>query len=188
MLKDGGLRAISSPTRSICPLKSDDEQKATILQFQSFLNTLDFPIQISVQSRRLDIRPYLLLLEDRMKIQNEPLLKLQTKEYIEFIRNFTESVEHHDQKLLCCRTIHPYCPQVGFWFFGRNIQSEEQRGSADSQREDSKKKDRSSRKESVSSSKDFPAAASNQPSLIPKRSSKSFIKFSIRVTSKEKLS
>ena len=49
-------------------------------------------MQISIQSRRLDIRPYLLLLEERVKIQNEPLLKLQTKEYIEFIRNFTDSV------------------------------------------------------------------------------------------------
>ena len=92
VLKDGGLRAIILANSVNLSLKSDDEQKATILGFQSFLNTLDFSIQISVQSRRLDIRPYLLLLEDRMKVQNEPLLKLQTKEYIEFIRNFTESV------------------------------------------------------------------------------------------------
>jgi type IV secretory pathway VirB4 component len=92
LLKDGGLRAIILANSVNLSLKSDDEQQATILQFQSFLNTLDFPIQISVQSRRLDIRPYLLLLEERMKLQNEPLLKLQTKEYIEFIRNFTESV------------------------------------------------------------------------------------------------
>lgn len=92
VLKDGGLRAIVLATSVNLSLKSDDEQKATILQFQSFLNTLDFAVQISVQSRRLDIRPYLLLLEDRIKVQNEPLLKLQTKEYIEFIRNFTESV------------------------------------------------------------------------------------------------
>jgi len=92
VLKDGGLRAIVLANSVNLSLKSDDEQKATILQFQSFLNTLDFSIQISVQSRRLDIRPYLLLLEDRVKVQNEPLLKLQTKEYIEFIRNFTESV------------------------------------------------------------------------------------------------
>ena len=62
------------------------------MQFQSFLNTLDFAIQISVQSRKLDIRPYLLLLEERVKIQTEALLKLQTREYIEFIRNFTETV------------------------------------------------------------------------------------------------
>jgi len=92
VLKDGGLRAIVLANSVNLSLKSDDEQRATILQFQSFLNTLDFAVQISVQSRRLDIRPYLLLLEERMKVQNEPLLKLQTKEYIEFIRNFTDSV------------------------------------------------------------------------------------------------
>ena len=65
--------------------------KLTILQFQNFLNTLDFPIQISIQSRKRDMRPYLLLLENRMKLQTEPLLKLQTREYIEFIKNFTET-------------------------------------------------------------------------------------------------
>lgn len=92
VLKDGGLRAIVLANSINLSLKSDEEQKATILQFQGFLNTLDFAIQISVQSRRLDIRPYLLLLEDREKVQNEPLLKLQTREYIEFIKNFTESV------------------------------------------------------------------------------------------------
>ncbi len=92
VLKDGGLRAIILANSVNLSLKSSEEQKATIFQFQSFLNTLDFAIQISVQSRRLDIRPYLLLLEDRAKVQSEPLLKLQTKEYIEFIRNFTESV------------------------------------------------------------------------------------------------
>ncbi len=92
VLKDGGLRAIVLASSVNLTLKSSDEQKATILQFQSFLNTLDFYIQISVESRRLDIRPYLLLLENRMKVQTEPLLKLQTKEYMDFIRNFTETV------------------------------------------------------------------------------------------------
>lgn len=92
VLKDGGLRSIVLANSINLSLKSSDEQKATILQFQNFLNTLDFPVQISIQSRRLDIRPYLLLLENRMKVQNEPLVKLQTKEYMEFIRNFTETV------------------------------------------------------------------------------------------------
>ena len=92
VLKEGELRAIVLANSVNLSLKSSDEQKATILQFQNFLNTLDFPVQISVQSRRLDIRPYLMLLESRIKVQNEPLIKLQTKEYIEFIRNFTESV------------------------------------------------------------------------------------------------
>lgn len=92
VLKNGELRAVVLANSINLSLKSDEEQRATILQFQSFLNTLDFYVQISIQSRRLDIRPYLLLLDNRMKVQNEPLLKLQTKEYIDFIRNFTESV------------------------------------------------------------------------------------------------
>ena len=92
VLKNDELRAIVLANSTNLSLKSADEQKATIFQFQGFLNTLDFPIQISIQSRKLDIRPYLLLLENRMKVQNEPLLKLQTREYIEFIRSFTESV------------------------------------------------------------------------------------------------
>src|SRR5437868_15128670 len=83
VLKDGGLRAIVLANSVNLSLKSDDEQKATILQFQNFLNTLDFPVQITVQSRKLDIRPYLLLLENRMKVQTEPLLKVQTREYME---------------------------------------------------------------------------------------------------------
>lgn len=91
VLKDGSLKAIVLANSINLSLKSEDEQKATIYQFQSFLNTLDFPIQIVIQSKRLDIRPYLLLLENRMKAQTEPLLKIQTKEYMEFIRNFTET-------------------------------------------------------------------------------------------------
>lgn len=92
VLKNGDLRALVLANSINLSLKSNDEQTATIMQFQNFLNTLDFPIQISAQSRRLDIRPYLLALEERIKVQNEPLLKIQTKEYIEFIRSFTESV------------------------------------------------------------------------------------------------
>jgi len=92
VLKNDELRAIVLANSVNLSLKSSDEQQATIMQFQNFLNTLDFSVQISIQSRRLDIRPYLLLLENRIKVQTEPLLKLQTKEYIEFIKNFTDSV------------------------------------------------------------------------------------------------
>jgi hypothetical protein len=92
ILKNEDLRAIVLANSVNLSLKSEGEQQATIMQFQNFLNTMDFPVQISIQSRRLDIRPYLLLLENRMKVQNEPLLKLQTKEYMEFIKNFTDSV------------------------------------------------------------------------------------------------
>lgn len=93
VLKNDELRSVVLANSINLSLKSSDEQQAIILQFQAFLNTLDFPVQIVVQSRKLDIRPYLIQLENRMKVQTEPLLKLQTKEYIDFIRNFTESVD-----------------------------------------------------------------------------------------------
>src|ERR1035437_8923290 len=109
VLKDCGLRAIVLASSTNLSLKSADEQRATILQFQNFLNTLDFPVQISVQSRKLDIRPYLLLLENRMKVQNEPLLKLQTREYIEFIKNFTETVSIMTKSFF---VVVPYAPKA----------------------------------------------------------------------------
>lgn len=92
VLKDGGLRAILIASSINLSLKSSDEQVAIINQFQNFLNGLDFPTQIVVQSRRLEIRPYLLMLEDRLKEQTEALLKIQTKEYIAFIKSFTDEV------------------------------------------------------------------------------------------------
>ena len=92
VLKDGALRAILAVSSINLALKSGDEQVATIQQFQSFLNSIDFPIQIVVQSRKLDIRPYLLTLEAKMAEQREPLLKLQTAGYMSFIREFTEQV------------------------------------------------------------------------------------------------
>lgn len=92
VLKDGGLRAVIAVSSVNLSLKSSDEQVATINQFQSFLNSIDFPIQIVVQSRRLDVRPYLLTLEEKMKEQREPLLKIQTAGYMGFIREFTEAV------------------------------------------------------------------------------------------------
>lgn len=92
VLKDGGLRAIIAVSSVNLSLKSADEQIATIGQFQSFLNSIDFPVQIVVQSRRLDIRPYLNTLDEMMRKQHEPLLKLQTASYISFVREFTDQV------------------------------------------------------------------------------------------------
>ncbi len=92
ILKDGSLRAILLASSINLSLKSYEEQQAVLLQFQNFLNSIDFPMQITIQSRRRDMRPYLAILEKRMKEQTEPLLKIQTREYIEFIRSFTEAV------------------------------------------------------------------------------------------------
>lgn len=90
VLKDESLVGIMLASSLNFGLKSGDEQEAILAQFQYFLNSLDFTVQFFVQSRRLDIRPYIALLEDRLKAQNEDLMKIQVTEYIDFIKTFTE--------------------------------------------------------------------------------------------------
>ncbi|MBM3271996.1 conjugal transfer protein TraC [Candidatus Kaiserbacteria bacterium] len=91
VLKDGSLRAILLASSINFALKSEDEQTAFIVQFQNFLNSLDFSCQIFVQSRMLDIRPYVGTLEAAYKEQLDDLMRVQIREYIEFIKSFTEA-------------------------------------------------------------------------------------------------
>ncbi|MBI2049002.1 MAG: hypothetical protein HYT29_01005 [Parcubacteria group bacterium] len=92
VLKDNSLRMLLMASSVNLALKSADEQQATLLQFQNFLNSLDFSVQFFVQSRKLDIRPYIALLEEQQRKQVSDLMKIQVHEYIGFIKQFTESV------------------------------------------------------------------------------------------------
>jgi hypothetical protein len=109
VLKDGTLRALILASSVNFSLKSDDERTAIILQFQDFLNSLDFSVQIFVQSRKLDIRPYIALLEQQEKNQMSDLMKIQTQEYIEFIKNFTENTNIMTKHFFL---VIPYSPAV----------------------------------------------------------------------------
>ena len=89
ILKNGGLRAgLMCGSRNL-ELESMDSQNAVISAYADFINSFDWPIQIIIHSRKLDINPYLNMLEERLKTQENELLKIQTAEYIDFIRNFT---------------------------------------------------------------------------------------------------
>lgn len=91
VMKDGSLRAVLLASSINFALKSEDEQTAFIVQFQNFLNSLDFSVQIFIQSRALDIRPYVATLEVAYKEQLDELLRVQIREYIAFIKSFTEA-------------------------------------------------------------------------------------------------
>jgi len=85
LLKNKSLRGILMASSLNFALKSDDEQQATIYQFQNFLNSLDFSVEILVQSRILNITGYLDKLKELEKTQENELLKIQTGEYHKFI-------------------------------------------------------------------------------------------------------
>lgn len=90
VLKNRSLRAIFLVSSINFDLKSADEQEAIIGGYQNFLNSLDFPVQIMISSRKLDIGPYLELLENKRKTQTNELLRLQISEYSNFIKDLTE--------------------------------------------------------------------------------------------------
>lgn len=90
VLKDGGYRGILICSAVNFGLKSADEQHAITVGFQNFLNTLDFSIQIVIHSRKMDLRPYIALLEEKAPGQKTELMRIQLREYIEFVRSFTD--------------------------------------------------------------------------------------------------
>ena len=93
ILKNGQLCTVLIASSINFALKSIDEQRAILQQFQAFLNTIDFSLQFYTQSRRLDIEPYLKKLEGRESQQDNDLMRIQLREYIQFIRTFVSEVD-----------------------------------------------------------------------------------------------
>ncbi|MDP2944111.1 MAG: hypothetical protein Q8N57_00875 [bacterium] len=89
VMKDGTLRAVLLVSSINFALKSEDEQNAVIDAYVRFLNNLSFTLQIVIQSRELDIDNYLEYLKTKEKEQMNKLLKVQTADYIEYIKELT---------------------------------------------------------------------------------------------------
>ncbi|MBD3300152.1 MAG: hypothetical protein GF347_02260 [Candidatus Moranbacteria bacterium] len=85
ILKNGSLRAVLMVSSINFDLKSSEEQDAIITYYQNFLNSLDFPIQIFISSRKVNLGDYIAQLEARSKEQINELLQLQMEDYIKFI-------------------------------------------------------------------------------------------------------
>ncbi len=91
VLKNGSFRAILMASSLNFALKSQDEQTAIIDQYQNFLNSLDFSLQIFVRSRPININSYIDYLKELEKAQMNELLKIQAREYMEFIKTLVET-------------------------------------------------------------------------------------------------
>ena len=85
IMRDGTLRAVLLISSINFALKSEDEQNAIISAYVSFLNNIDFPLQIIIQSRELNIDSYIETLKQKAKEQTNELLKIQTSEYMQYI-------------------------------------------------------------------------------------------------------
>ena len=87
LLKNKSIRGVLMVSSINFALKSEEEQTAIIYAFQSFLNSLDFSCQIVIQSRNINITPYLDSLKDLENKQPNEQLREQTASYRDFIKN-----------------------------------------------------------------------------------------------------
>lgn len=109
IMKNGGIRVVLMCSSVNFALKSAEEQDAIIFQYQNFLNSLDFPLQIVIHSRKLNINPYLDTLREQQREEENDLLKVQIAEYGEFVKTFVNMTNIMSKIFY---TVVPFTPAV----------------------------------------------------------------------------
>ncbi|HYU65028.1 MAG TPA: hypothetical protein VEK36_02070 [Candidatus Paceibacterota bacterium] len=90
VLKNGSLRMILEISAINFELRSEEEQTAILQNFQRFLNSIDFPLQMAINSRKFDLAEYVKTIQDASAQLTNELLKIQAQEYIKFIQELSE--------------------------------------------------------------------------------------------------
>ena len=116
VLRDGSLRAVLLVSGINFSLKYEDEQNAIIQAYVQFLNSLDFPLQIVIQSRKLNIDDYLTRIKNIEREQENELLRIQTSEYRQYIRELVDLADIMTKRFY---VVVPYLPygnsKKNFW-------------------------------------------------------------------------
>ncbi|MDO8509698.1 MAG: TraC family protein [bacterium] len=116
VMKDGTLRAVLLVSSINFALKNEDEQNAIVSSYVSFLNALDHPLQIVIQSRELYIKPYLDKLLKQEREQSNELLRAQIADYRSFVGELVSMGNIMSKQFF---VIVPYDPlsnkKKGFW-------------------------------------------------------------------------
>jgi hypothetical protein len=116
VLKNGGLRAVLQTSSVNFNLKSEEEQNSLIYAYQSFINTIDFPVQILVRSKKLDIDKYIDNLKEVSNNQTDPLLQKQTLEYTDYISKLVEYADIMEKKFYVIIPVDSAAtPNIGFF-------------------------------------------------------------------------
>lgn len=107
VLKNGGIRAVLRTSSINFNLKSEAEQNSIVYGYQGFLNSLEFPIQIIVRSKKLDIDNYIKQVKELGEKQKNPLLQEQTYEYAEYVKKLVDYADIMDKEFY---VVVPYDP------------------------------------------------------------------------------
>jgi len=90
LLKNGSLRAVIEVSAVNFELRSEEEQTGILQNFQRFLNSIDFPLQMIVNSRQLNMDEYLKSVDTIAESTTNELLKIQAVEYSKFVKELLE--------------------------------------------------------------------------------------------------
>lgn len=116
ILKDGSLRGVVLVSSVNFALKSEDEQNALVAGYVEFLNSFEYPFQIIIQSRKLNIDAYLNQLRDQQKKLTNDLLRIQVAAYIQYVQELIELGQIMTKRFF---VVVPYYPGTGkarsFW-------------------------------------------------------------------------
>ena len=100
ILKKGGMRAVLEVTALNFNLKSETEQQGIISGYESFINTIMFPLQILIRSTKVNIDPYIDQIKERASAQENALLRDQTESYAVFIEKIVEVADIMQKRFL----------------------------------------------------------------------------------------
>ncbi|MCI0479188.1 hypothetical protein L0Y59_01450 [Candidatus Uhrbacteria bacterium] len=116
VMKDGTIRAVLIVSSINFALKSVDEQGAIVQAYMQFLNMLDFPIQVMIQSRRMNIDDYLDRLRESERSQQNELLRRQIGDYREYVKQLVDLGEIMQKRFYLVVPLDPASDrQKGFW-------------------------------------------------------------------------
>ncbi len=122
VLRDGTLRAVLLVSSVNFALKSEDEQEAIISAYVSFLNMLEHPIEVVIQSRKLNIDKYVSDLVAREREQTNMLLRAQIADYRVFVRDLVELGEIMNKRFYIVVPFDPFTAKhKSFWTRLREI-------------------------------------------------------------------
>lgn len=108
IMHDGSFRAIVECQSINFDLMSSREREGVEFSYQNFLNSLYFPIQILIRSRRVDIGPYIDRLMGIRRNQDNMLLNVLMDDYINFIDILSQEANIMDKGFYI---VVPYYPQ-----------------------------------------------------------------------------
>ena len=114
IMRDGQYRIVLEVAAINFELKSEQEQNAIVFQYQSFLNSLHFPIEIVVQSKRLDLSPYLKKIRDLSTKQTNELIKVQTADYVDFVEQLINLANIMKKRFYVVVGLQPLTVSTGF--------------------------------------------------------------------------